>query len=113
MGPSGFGIDPQACSVVAREVKLALDAGHQIALVIGGGNIFRGVAPAAAGMDRAQADYIGMLGTMMNGLALADVFKHAGMDAGDVYHALRCLELPPEQRLSRGLTRVRHRPHLG
>jgi uridylate kinase len=81
MGPSGFGIDPQACSVVAREVKLALDAGHQIALVIGGGNIFRGVAPAAAGMDRAQADYIGMLGTMMNGLALADVFKHAGMDA--------------------------------
>lgn len=81
MGPSGFGIDPDACALVVREVGLALGAGHQIAIVIGGGNIFRGVAPAAAAMDRAQADYIGMLGTMMNGLALADVFKHAGVDA--------------------------------
>lgn len=81
MGPSGFGIDPDACSLVAREVGAALAAGHQVAIVVGGGNIFRGVAPAAAGMDRAQADYIGMLGTMMNGLALADVFKRAGIDA--------------------------------
>ena len=81
MGPSGFGIDPGAISLVAREIAEAYGAGFQLALVIGGGNMFRGVAPAAEGMDRAQADYIGMLGTMMNGLALADALKRAGIDA--------------------------------
>jgi hypothetical protein len=63
------------------EVKSVVDLGVQVGVVIGGGNIFRGVAPAATGMDRAQADYMGMLATVMNGLALQDAMRAAGMVA--------------------------------
>lgn len=81
MGSMPFGIDPPEIARIAAEFKPALALGAELGVVIGGGNIFRGVAPAAQGMDRAQADYIGMLATMMNALALQDAFKHAGIDA--------------------------------
>jgi uridylate kinase len=69
MGQNGYGIDMQVVMRLARDVKAATDAGAQIGLVIGGGNIFRGLAGAAQGMDRANADYMGMLATVMNSLA--------------------------------------------
>jgi uridylate kinase len=81
MGSKPYGIDPPEIARVAGEIALAAQAGAQIGVVIGGGNIFRGVAPASEGMDRAQADYIGMLATMMNALALADAFKSTGIQA--------------------------------
>ena len=68
MGSQQFGIDPEFVAELAREVKAAKDSGLEICLVIGGGNIFRGMAGAAKGMDRAQADYMGMLATVMNAL---------------------------------------------
>ena len=70
MGDQQFGIDPGFVLELASEVKAAKDSGLQICLVIGGGNIFRGMAGAAQGMDRAQADYMGMLATVMNALAM-------------------------------------------
>jgi uridylate kinase len=70
MGEQSFGIDPDTVTRVAEEVKAAKDTGLEICLVIGGGNIFRGMAGAAKGMDRAQADYMGMLATVMNALAM-------------------------------------------
>lgn len=81
MGATPYGIDPGACAALVSQISETLAAGIQVGVVIGGGNIFRGVAPAAAGMDRAQADYIGMLGTIMNGLALSESFKNVGIDA--------------------------------
>jgi uridylate kinase len=66
-------------SPASSEIKAIVDMGVQVGVVIGGGNIFRGVAPAARGMDRAQADYMGMLATVMNGLALHDAMRMAGM----------------------------------
>ena len=65
---------------MAAEVKAAKDAGHEICLVIGGGNIFRGMAGAAAGMDRAQADYMGMLATVMNALAMQNALEQMGVE---------------------------------
>ena len=70
MGEQQFGIDPGTVAAMAEEVKAAKDSGLEICLVIGGGNIFRGMAGAAQGMDRAQADYMGMLATVMNALAM-------------------------------------------
>lgn len=70
VGDSQYGISPETLSYVANEVKAIVDLGVQTALVIGGGNIFRGVAASSKGMDRASADYIGMLATVMNSLAL-------------------------------------------
>ena len=70
MGDQSFGIDPDTVARVAAEVKAARDTGLELCLVIGGGNIFRGMAGAAKGMDRAQADYMGMLATVMNALAM-------------------------------------------
>jgi uridylate kinase len=70
MGEQQFGIDPGTVAALAEEVKAAKDSGLEICLVIGGGNIFRGMAGAAQGMDRAQADYMGMLATVMNALAM-------------------------------------------
>ena len=81
MGNQQFGIDPAFVAQLAEEVKAAKDTGLEICMVIGGGNIFRGMAGAAAGMDRAQADYMGMLATVMNGLALQDAMRAAGMVA--------------------------------
>jgi len=79
MGNQQFGIDPAFVSELAKEVKSAKDGGLQICLVIGGGNIFRGMAGAAAGMDRAQADYMGMLATVMNALAMQNALEQIGV----------------------------------
>ncbi len=79
MGDQGFGIDPATVASMAAEVKAARDSGLQICLVIGGGNIFRGMAGAAAGMDRAQADYMGMLATVMNALAMQNALEQLGV----------------------------------
>jgi uridylate kinase len=80
MGERQFGIDPAFVAELAREVKAAKDAGLEICLVIGGGNIFRGMAGAAAGMDRAQADYMGMLATVMNALAMQNALEQVGVE---------------------------------
>jgi uridylate kinase len=79
MGDAGYGIDPAVLDKLADEIKTAHDAGVQVAIVVGGGNIFRGMAASAKGMDRAQADYIGMLATIMNALALQDVLEKHGV----------------------------------
>lgn len=79
MGADAYGINRQTISEIVAEVKSIVDLGVQVGVVIGGGNIFRGVAPAATGMDRAQADYMGMLATVMNALALQDAMKTIGM----------------------------------
>ena len=79
MGDQSFGIDPATVTRVAEEVKAAQDTGLQICLVIGGGNIFRGMAGAAKGMDRAQADYMGMLATVMNALAMQNALEQLGV----------------------------------
>jgi uridylate kinase len=80
MGEQAFGLDPAVVSELAREVKAAKDGGLEICLVIGGGNIFRGMAGAAAGMDRAQADYMGMLATVMNALAMQNALEQLGVE---------------------------------
>jgi uridylate kinase len=80
MGNQQFGIDPEFVAELAREVKAAKDTGLDICLVIGGGNIFRGMAGAAKGMDRAQADYMGMLATVMNALAMQNALEQLGVD---------------------------------
>lgn len=80
MGDQGFGIQPETVARMAQEVKAAKDAGFEICLVIGGGNIFRGMAGAAKGMDRAQADYMGMLATVMNALAMQNALEQLGVD---------------------------------
>nr|WP_314899445.1 UMP kinase [uncultured Deefgea sp.] len=77
MGDDSYGINRATIDRIVQEVKEVVDLGVQVAVVIGGGNIFRGVAPAASGMDRATADYMGMLATVMNALALQDAMKRA------------------------------------
>lgn len=78
MGEAGFGLDTKVMGRVASAVAGAAGSGLEIAVVVGGGNIFRGVAGAARGMDRVTADYVGMLATVMNGLALAGAIAAAG-----------------------------------
>ena len=80
MGEQGFGIDQDTVARMAEEVKAAKEAGFELCLVIGGGNIFRGMAGAAKGMDRAQADYMGMLATIMNALAMQSALEKLGVD---------------------------------
>lgn len=80
MGSREYGIDPEVPRRIAKNIRPAFDAGVQIAVVVGGGNIFRGVSGAAAGMDRAQGDNMGMLATVINSLALQDCFEKDGMD---------------------------------
>ncbi|MBA4353361.1 MAG: UMP kinase [Novosphingobium sp.] len=80
MGEQQFGIDTDYVARLAQEVKDARDSGLQICLVIGGGNIFRGMAGAAKGMDRAQADYMGMLATIMNALAMQNALEQIGVE---------------------------------
>ncbi|EDL47933.1 UMP kinase [Erythrobacter sp. SD-21] len=80
MGTNQFGIDPAFVLELAKEVKAAKDTGLEICLVIGGGNIFRGMAGAAQGMDRAQADYMGMLATVMNALAMQSALEQLGVE---------------------------------
>lgn len=79
MGDDAYGINRATINRIVGEIKEIVDLGVQVGVVIGGGNIFRGVAPAAEGMDRATADYMGMLATVMNALALQDAMKHAGI----------------------------------
>ncbi len=76
MGDQGFGIDPATITRIAQEIKGVNRLGVQIAIVVGGGNIFRGVALSSKGMDRASADYMGMLATVINALALQDALEN-------------------------------------
>ena len=78
-GSLGYGIDPPVLDRIGHEVREVADLGVQLAIVIGGGNIFRGVAASAGGMDRATADYMGMLATIINALALQDSLEKAGV----------------------------------
>lgn len=79
MGDGDYGIDSAMLEHLAKEIKVIHDDGIEVGIVVGGGNIFRGMAGAAAGMERAQADYMGMLATVMNALALQDAFEKEGM----------------------------------
>ena len=81
MGNDAFGVNPEIINKIVKEIEIAVSIGTEVAIVIGGGNIFRGVALGAAGMDRATADYMGMLATVMNALALQDAMKHAGINS--------------------------------
>ncbi|MBQ9003589.1 MAG: UMP kinase [Eggerthellaceae bacterium] len=78
-GDQGYGIDPKVVDDLAEQIGEIVRDGVQVAIVVGGGNIFRGLAGSAEGMDRAQADYIGMLATVMNSLALQDAFERHGI----------------------------------
>jgi len=79
LGTRQYGVDPAVCHFIARQVHEAQTGGVEIAIVVGGGNIFRGLAAAARGMERATGDYMGMLATVMNGLALQDALEKEGM----------------------------------
>jgi uridylate kinase len=79
MGDTGYGIDPKVLDTLASQIRSVRDAGIEVAIVVGGGNIFRGLAAASSGMDRSQADFMGMLATVMNGLALQDALERAGV----------------------------------
>ena len=78
-GESGFGVDPATIDQVSAQIKLAFDVGVQLGIAIGGGNIWRGGDALARGMDRATADYMGMLGTVINGMALQDSLERMGI----------------------------------
>jgi uridylate kinase len=79
LGQRQYGVDPDMCVFIAQQVREVQELGVQVAIVVGGGNIFRGLAASAKGMDRATGDYIGMLATVMNGLALQDALEKAGV----------------------------------
>ena len=79
MGEAGYGIDPKVVDELADQVKQIVEDGIELAVTVGGGNIFRGMAGSAEGMERSQADYIGMLATCMNALALQDAFERKGI----------------------------------
>jgi uridylate kinase len=79
MGRRSYGVDPDMCFFIARQLHEVMEEGVEIAVVVGGGNIFRGLAASAAGMDRATGDYIGMLATVMNALALQDALEKEGV----------------------------------
>jgi uridylate kinase len=87
MGDDAYGINRDTLWRIVNEVKTVVDLGVEIGVVIGGGNIFRGMAGASSGMDRATADYMGMLATVMNAMALADAMRQAGLN-GRVQSAL-------------------------
>jgi uridylate kinase len=76
----GYGIDPETVDNTAREIAEVSNEGYEVAVVVGGGNIFRGLSEAASGMDRANADYMGMLATVINALALRDSLERAGAE---------------------------------
>lgn len=78
-GSQGFGIDPDMIATIARQIKEVVDLGVEVAVVVGGGNIWRGLAGSAKGIDRATADYMGMLATVMNALALQDGLEKLGV----------------------------------
>ncbi len=78
MGEHEYGIDPEVVRGIAAQIKAAKSDGTEIAIVVGGGNIFRGLAASARGMDRSTGDYMGMLATVMNGLAIQDALEQSG-----------------------------------
>src|SRR5687767_10915136 len=80
MGEGQFGIDPGTVARLADEIRAAREAGHELCIVVGGGNIFRGLAGAAKGFDRTSAEYMGMLATVMNALAMQDARERIGVD---------------------------------
>ncbi|MBD8679568.1 UMP kinase [Sphingomonas sp. CFBP 13720] len=80
MGSGQYGIDTTMCDRVAREIQAARSEGHDLCVVVGGGNIFRGLAGAAQGFDRASADYMGMLATVMNALAMQNALERIGVE---------------------------------
>ncbi len=79
LGKRQYGVDPEFCAFIAGQVAKVHALGVEVGIVVGGGNIFRGLAAAAKGMDRATGDYMGMLATVMNGLALQDALERAGV----------------------------------
>ena len=81
MGDDAYGINPRVLGDIVAEIKAVTDLGVEMGVVIGGGNIFRGVAGTSTGMDRATADYMGMLATVMNAMALSDAMRQAGINA--------------------------------
>lgn len=90
MGSQSYGIDTAVAESVAKEIKTAYDLGIEIAVVVGGGNIFRGVSESAGNMDRAAADYIGMLATVMNAVVLQDALEKEGVDT----RVLSAIDIP-------------------
>jgi uridylate kinase len=102
---SGYGIDPATVKRVATEIAEAVNAGAEVATVVGGGNIFRGVSDQASGMDPANADYMGMLATVINALALRDALEHAGIET-------RVQSAISMQQLAEPYIRLRARRHL-
>jgi uridylate kinase len=92
MGTQGHGIQPSVLDQIAREIVAVKELGIQLSLVIGGGNIFRGLKAASQGMDRAQADYMGMMATVMNALAMQDALERLGLQTR-VQSAIQMAEL--------------------
>ena len=80
MGDNAFGLDPKILEQYANDIKTAIDAGIQVALVIGGGNIYRGMNEKETGIERAQGDYMGMLATVINGIALQSMLEKVGVE---------------------------------
>ena len=105
MGDGQFGIDPATVDRLAQEVKSAKEAGFELCLVVGGGNIFRGLAGAARGFDRATGDYMGMLATVMNALAFQNALEKIGVDT-------RVLSAIPMATVSEPYIRRRAMRHL-
>lgn len=79
MGDAGYGVDPKILDELSPQIRSLVRGGAEVAIVVGGGNIFRGLAAASSGMDRAQADFMGMLATVMNALALQDALERHGV----------------------------------
>ncbi len=104
-GDKGFGIDPEVINGLAKEIKAVRDSGVQLGVVIGGGNIFRGVQAGAQGLDRVSADYMGMLATAMNALALQDILEKHGVDT-------RCMSAIEMQEISEPYIKRRATRHL-
>ncbi|MEL6289384.1 MAG: UMP kinase [Pseudomonadota bacterium] len=105
MGEGAYGIDVPTVARIAEDVRAAHATGVELCLVIGGGNIFRGIAGAAAGMERGTADYMGMLATVMNALAFHGALQQAGVEA-------RVLSAIPMQTVCEAFTRPRAQRHL-
>src|SRR3954453_17730341 len=91
MGEQQFGIDPAVTGQIAKDIYEIQQLGVQTGIVIGGGNLFRGLAASARGMDRATADYMGMLATVINALALQDALEQGGVNT----RGARAIEMPP------------------
>ena len=106
-GSKGYGIDPVVLERMAMEIKELVDLGVEVTIVIGGGNIFRGVAASAAGMDRASADYMGMLATVMNSLAMQDALERHGATTR-VLTAIEMKELAEPYIRRRALRHLEH-----